>query len=95
MRAATIGNSRDLEHQAFEVNQAQLDSLWALLLISTIISMRASACGKLFHDAVKVDNEVPFLVVALECGVRLPFPPLLRQFLSEIPFHSLQISSAL
>lgn len=57
--------------------------------------MRALACGELFHDALEADNEIPFSVGALECGVQLPLTPLLQQLLSDIPLHLMQVSPAL
>lgn len=57
--------------------------------------MRALAHGELFHNAREDMNEVPFLVVAFECGVKLPLAPLLRQFLSKIPLYLLQVSPTL
>lgn len=91
-RAATGCGNRSLEHRAFEVNQAQLEGLQVLLHVLTFILMKAPTYGELFHDAIKANNEVPFSVAALECEVKLTLAPLLRQFLSEIPLHLLQVS---
>lgn len=77
MRAATKGNGCGLEHRTFEVSQAQLDNFWTLLRIPTTILMRVLAHSELFHEVVKEDNEIPFPLTALECGVKLPLAPFL------------------
>lgn len=95
-KAATRGGDRSLEHRASKMNQAQLDSLQVLLHIPPSISMRTPAHDELFHDAIEANNEIPFPVVALECGVRLPLaPPLLWQLLNDIPLHLMQVSPTL
>lgn len=76
--AVTRGGSHDLEHCVSKVNQAQLDGLQALLRVLTTILMRALARSKHFHDAIENNNEIPFLVMALEYGVKLPLASLLR-----------------
>lgn len=58
-----------MEHRASEVSQAQLDHLRAALYVCQSISMRGPARSKLFHDAFEADNEIPFLMAALECEV--------------------------
>lgn len=87
--------SCDLECRISNINQAQLDSLCVLLHIPTEILMRVLAHDELFHNARDDVNEIPFLMAPFKCGVRLSFIPLLRQFLSEMPLHPLQVSSAL
>lgn len=94
-KAVAGDGNHGLEHCMFEINQAQLDGLRVLLHVPSSISIRALARSELFHDAIEADNEVPFPVAALECEVRLPLPPLLRQLLSKIPLHLLQASLAL
>lgn len=41
------------------------------------------------------EDKVAFLLVALDCEVRLLLPPFVRQFLSKAPFHPFQVSSAI
>lgn len=89
VRVATDEVSRNLEHHASEVTQAQLDGLRVLLYIPATISIRAPSFGELFHNTLDDKNEIPFSMVAFECGVKLPLAPLLRQFLSKMPFHPL------
>lgn len=57
--------------------------------------MKALAHGELLHNAVEDKDEILFPMVALECKVKLPFTPFVRQFLSELPLHPLQVSPTL
>lgn len=77
-KAAVGGDDHNLEHCTSDVTQAQLDNLRVALRIPPSISMRALACSELFHDVIAADNEIPFSVAVLECGVRLPLAPFLQ-----------------
>lgn len=94
-RIAVSDGNRDLESRVSNVTQAQLDNLHALLHIPVEILMWAPAYSELFHNSRDDMNKVPFLVFAFECGVRLPLTPLLKQFLSEMPLHPLEVSLTL
>lgn len=89
VRVPIDDGSSGLKCHTLKVNQAQLDGFCALLRVPATILMKALAHGELFHNAVEDNNEIPFLIATLECGVRLSFASLLRQFLSELPFHPL------
>lgn len=94
-RAVARGGGRGLEHRTSEMNQVQLNNLRVLLHVPPSISMRLPTRDELFHDAFEANNEIPFPVAAVECGVRLPLTPLLRQLLSDIPLHPMQVSPTL
>lgn len=38
------------------------------------------------------EDEIAFLMIAFECGVRLPLVPFVRQLLGELPLYPLQVS---
>lgn len=57
--------------------------------------MRVPTQGEMLSNIVEGGDETPFLVVALEFGVKFPLTPFVRQFLSELPLHLLQVSLAL
>lgn len=54
--------------------------------------MKAPGKDGLARDAPVDFNEIAFLVVAVECRVKLPLGPFVQRVLSGIPLHPLHVS---
>lgn len=67
----------------------------SIFCILSSTTMKALAQGKMSSIVMEGGNEILFPIVALECVVRLPFAPIVRQFPSELPFYPLQAPMAL
>lgn len=93
--AATYKSSCNLDYNMSRVTQAQLDVLRALFDVPTGITMKAPASDELLSNACEDGNEILFLIITFNCGVRLSLALFLRQFLSELPLHPFQASSTL
>lgn len=85
----------DLDYCRSFVTQAQLDSLHEHFHILKAISMRALRRNVLPQEAHEDLNEILFSLIALECRVRLPLALYVRQLLSELSLHLLQVSPSL
>lgn len=81
---AAIRSAFDLASYTSRVMQRQLSTQFN---IPPTITMRAPTKGVLLFS-IKED-EVAFLVIALDHRVRLPLALFMRRFLSEAPFHPL------
>lgn len=77
----------DLAFYKFRVIERQLGALCTQFNIPPTITMRAPAKGDLPFSAR--ENKVSFPVIALDCEVRFPLTPFVRQFLGEAPLHPL------
>lgn len=88
-------NRCELDWYRSLVTQVQLDTLHEHLNVPNTISIRALGRNGLPRDAREELNEIPFLLVALKCGVRLLFASFMRRLLSELPSHPFQVLSSL
>lgn len=77
------------------VMQAQLDKLRKHLHIPHVILVKASKRGELLQQTHEELGEIAFLMVTLECRVKLLLAPFVRRLLSELPLHPLQVSPSL
>lgn len=75
--------------------QAKLDELRNRFYVPRAISMRAPMMGEVPQQAHKELGEIAFLIVALECGVRLPLAPFIGRLLSDFSLHPLLVSPTL
>lgn len=57
--------------------------------IPNAISMKAQMRNMLPREAREDLDEIPFSLIALECGVRLPLASFIRQLLSKLSLHPL------
>lgn len=88
-------SSYDMDFNVSRETRAQLDVLCARFNIPSTITMRAITRGELPSNTMEDKNEIPILAVVLECGVRLPLAPFVKQFQSVLPLHSLHTSLVL
>lgn len=93
-RVVTCQSVYNLDYSESTMTQAQLDILYAHYNIPVAITMRALAPSELLSNTVEDGDEIPFLVITLKCGVRLPLVSFVRQLLSELPLHPFQASPA-
>lgn len=88
-------NHYDLNYCRSLVTQAQLDSLRKHPCIPNAIFMSSLGRNVLPREAHEDLDKILFPLIMLKCGMRLLFAPFVRQLLSELSLHPLQVSLSL
>lgn len=88
-----VEGSHDLDFRVSKVTQRQPDTLCTYFKILSTITMRVPTYREL--PLSSREDEIAFLMIGFDCGVKLPLAPFVRWILSELPLHPLQVSPVL